>query len=60
MRRPKYMVVKEHRASFPNAMIAVEGDEVTVGKKDPEMPGWHWCRDRNGVEACGSPRPTYP
>ena len=51
MKRPKYRVVKEHRASFHNAMMAVEGDEVAVGKEDPKMPGWHWCRDRKGVEA---------
>jgi len=51
MRRPKYRVVEKHRASFPNAMMAVEGDEVDVEKEDPEMPGWYWCRDRNGVEA---------
>ena len=51
MRRPKYRVVEEHRASFPNAMMAVEGDEVDVGKEDPEMTSWYWCRDRNGVEA---------
>lgn len=51
MRRPKYRVVEEHRASFPNAMMAVESDVVTVGREDPEMPGWHWCRDRNGVDA---------
>jgi len=51
MRRLKYRVVKEHRASFPNTMMAVEGGEVTVGKEDPEMLGWYWCRDRNGIEA---------
>lgn len=51
MPREKYRVVKEHRASFPYAMIAREGDVVRVGKEDAEMPGWRWCRDPDGVEA---------
>jgi len=51
MKRPKYMVVNEHRASFPYAMIAIEGDEVIVGKEDPEMHGWYRCKDKNDVEA---------
>ena len=51
MKRPKYRVVNEHKASFPYAMIAIEGDEVIVGKEDPEMHGWYWCKDKNDVEA---------
>lgn len=51
MPRDKYRVVKAHEASFPYAMVAGEGDVVTVGKEDPEMPGWFWCKDANGVEA---------
>lgn len=51
MSRERYRVVKEHRASFPHAMVAREGDVVTVGKEDAEMPGWHWCKDPDGVEA---------
>jgi len=59
MKRPKYMVVNEHRASFPYAMIAIEGDEVIVGKEDPEMHGWYRCKDKNDVED-GLLRPTSP
>lgn len=51
MVRPKYLVKPEHKASFDYAMIATEGDQVTVGKEDPEMPGWYWCKDKEGVEA---------
>ena len=51
MKRPKYRVVKEHKASFPYAMIAFEGSEVVVGREDSEMPGWYWCKDENNVEA---------
>ena len=32
-------------------MVAREGDVVTVGKEDSEMPGWFWCKDADGVEA---------
>jgi len=51
MKRPRYRVIREHKASFPYAMIAIEGDEVSLGKEDPEMPGWYWCKDRKDVEA---------
>jgi hypothetical protein len=50
MKRPKYLVIKEHKASFTYALLAVEGDEVTIGKEDPEMPGWFWCKSKGGVE----------
>jgi len=50
VKRQRYRVVKEHRASFPYAMLASEGDEVTVGREDPEMPGWYWCKDGRGIE----------
>ena len=51
MPRDRFRVVKEHLASFPYAMVAREGDVVTVGKEDSEMPGWFWCKDADGVEA---------
>jgi len=50
MKRLKYRVIKEHKASFPYAMVVAEGDEVSVGREDPEMPGWYWCKDAKGVE----------
>lgn len=50
MKRQKYRVVNEHKASFPYSMVAVEGDYVSIGKEDPEMPGWYWCKDKKGVE----------
>jgi len=50
MKRQRYLVTREHRASFAYAMIAVEGDEVAVGREDSEMPGWFWCKDSKGVE----------
>lgn len=50
MKRSRYRVVVEHRASFDYAMVAAEGDEVSVGREDPEMPGWYWCEDAEGIE----------
>jgi hypothetical protein len=50
MKWPKYRVIKEHKASFTFALLAAEGDEVTIGKEDPEMPGWFWCKSKGGVE----------
>ena len=50
MKRPIYRVAKEHKASFTYAMVAAEGDVVFVGKEDPEMPGWFWCKDAKTME----------
>ena len=49
--RPLCRVIKEHKASFPKAMIAQVGDIVERGREDPEMPGWYWCKDKNCMEA---------
>ena len=51
MQRPLYRVIKAHEASFPEAMIATKGDRVHIGKEDPEMSGWYWCRNEKGIEA---------
>lgn len=51
MVRHKYRVVEGHEASFPYAMVAERGDRVSVGREDPDMPGWFWCKDGEGVEA---------
>ncbi len=48
--RQKYRVTNEHKASFSYSMKAIEGDQVDVGREDPEMPGWFWCKDSKGVE----------
>ncbi len=45
----KLRVVKRHDASFPYSMVVREGDEIDVGREDPEMPGWHWCTNAEGV-----------
>jgi len=42
-------VVKPHRASFSYNVAFKKGDRVKVGREDPEMPGWHWCQNHEGV-----------
>jgi hypothetical protein len=51
MGRPRLRVVEPHTASFDYSMHARVGDVVAVGREDPDMPGWLWCRDGAGVEA---------
>ena len=47
----KLKVTKPHKASFDYNVIFKRGDKVKVGREDPEMPGWYWCKDKNGVES---------
>lgn len=49
--RQLYRVIEEHKASFDYVFTAANLETVTVGKEDPEMPGWHWCRNASGLEA---------
>ena len=49
--RPLYKVIEDHKASFPDALIASKGDKLVVGREDPEMKGWYWCKDTSGMEA---------
>jgi hypothetical protein len=51
MQRPQYRVIKEHKASFTEAMIAEKGNHVKVGQEDNKMRGWYWCKDKEGYEA---------
>ena len=42
-------VVKPHKASFDYSVAFEKGDRVKVGREDPEMPGWWWCENEDGV-----------
>jgi len=44
-------VVKPHKASFSYNVTFKKGDRVEVGREDPEMPGWYWCKDKKGGES---------
>jgi hypothetical protein len=50
MVRPRFRVTETHKASFSYVMLAAPGDNVSVGREDPEMKGWFWCKDDEGVE----------
>jgi len=45
----KLHVQKAHKASFDYSVVFRKGDKVRVGREDPEMPGWYWCEDKDGV-----------
>ncbi len=45
----KLRVVKPHEASFDYSVVFKRGDEVKVGREDPEIPGWYWCENHEGV-----------
>ena len=41
-------VIKEHRSSFPEPVIAKKGEILTIGERDGEEPGWIWCINKQG------------
>jgi hypothetical protein len=45
----KLRVIAPHKASFDYSVVFVKGDRVKVGEEDPEMPGWFWCENKDGV-----------
>ena len=45
----KLRVKAPHKASFDYSVVFKKGDKVKVGKEDPEMPGWFWCENKDGV-----------
>ena len=49
--RQLYRVIEEHVASFDYAFTVEKDESVSVGREDPEMPGWYWCKNAAGLEA---------
>jgi hypothetical protein len=47
----KLRVRKVHEASFDYSIVFKKGDKVKVGREDPEMPGWYWCEDKDGIRS---------
>lgn len=45
----KLQVKKAHKASFNYSVVFKKGDKVKVGREDPDMPGWYWCENIDGV-----------
>ena len=46
--RTTYRVLYDYQISYPDPLVVRAGDELIVGKEDPEYPGWIWCTDSNG------------
>jgi SH3-like domain-containing protein len=36
-------VTRDYVAQYPDPITVRAGDRVSVGKDDPEFPGWRWC-----------------
>jgi SH3-like domain-containing protein len=53
MSRPEStaVVIKAWAASYPYSVRLVSGEPVSILKRDPECPGWLWCRASDGKEA---------
>lgn len=51
MVKRRYRVIREHEPSCPRSLVLKTGDKVKVGREDPEMPGWFWCTNADGVAA---------
>jgi hypothetical protein len=45
----KLQVTKAHKASFDYSVLFKNGETVRVGRENPEMRGWFWCKNRNSV-----------
>lgn len=44
-------VIHPHVASYAVALILRPGDGVILLKRDPDWPGWVWCRAADGISA---------
>ena len=42
------IVTAAHRANYRDPLRLKAGDKVTVGKRDPEWPGWIWTTAASG------------
>ena len=46
-----HKVIAEHRSNYPNPIEFEVGENLTVGKIDPEYPGWIWVETNTGKRA---------
>jgi hypothetical protein len=46
MRTPghKVRVTLAYEVQYPDPLRVIAGDTVSVGREDPEFPGWKWCK----------------
>ena len=40
--------VADYDTPFPNPLVVRAGEQLTVGKRESEWPGWIWCTTRQG------------
>jgi len=45
-----YIIVSGHNSSFPDPIQFSPGDQLTLGKRDAEFPGWVWVTTPSGNE----------
>jgi SH3-like domain-containing protein len=43
-------VTTEWKIIYPEPLSVSAGEVVSVGKDDPDWPGWRWCTDARGKE----------
>jgi SH3-like domain-containing protein len=41
-------VIAPWKVTYPDPLTVAAGESVTVGRDDPEWPGWRWCTDARG------------
>jgi predicted acetyltransferase len=46
--QPNGKVTQTYQAAYPEAMIVQAGEELSLGRRDSEWPGWIWCTNANG------------
>ena len=52
MRQPGHRVRVRlgYEVQYPDPLRVRAGDPVSVGREDPEFPGWKWCKGPDGRE----------
>ncbi len=41
-------VTREYKPQYPDPLCGHAGDRVSVGREDPDWPGWKWCTAADG------------
>ncbi len=44
----KGKVIQDYQAQYPDPIVMKKGENITLGRRDPEWPGWVWCTDIRG------------
>lgn len=47
-RQGRCKVIAPHTATYPDPIRVHKGEQVTLGKRDDEYPGWVWCTAKSG------------